>query len=438
MNIFQELSCLPVQKYSSLMTGDKEVLASLREKTGKYKIPVSLWHDHALRWPRDCRVVLSDQKCLIPSSLTQLEDSMFYALLPSPMLHFVTEKQRYTAHGITEWYQERAITLARRYKMKWTQGVSCIEGGNCHLFKGADGRAKAIVGYSSLILTVISLFEKNVFEKSQPKLNRYIADHPELSSPDSLRVARNFLHALNKMECDPTAALKQEEEALWMESAKKIEALFAFAKEAIAEELEIPLERIAFVFQERLHIDMELFVGPDDHVFLHDEALMQELQQKISVFFPFSKNTSQYSASHLAINQKILEENTKILERIGCKAARVPGVLTAEFEEGSIFSPHLMNEWLGEETPFSKEDERPRFVYLLNFMNGLFFSDPEPRWISAGPPKGHLMTNFVKKAFKQAIQVHCPELRFSLLRTVHLSKRLTIGLGGLRCLTSPI
>ncbi len=360
------------------------------------------------------------------------------------MLHFFTEGRCYTGHGISDDYQWRAKDLARKLRNQCFQGSSCIEGGNCQIFKGMDGEAKAIVGYSSVILTVLSLLEREIVAKHQSELDEYITLHPELSCFDSLRMARNFISAMNRVDQCPEKELTKEEESLWIESAQKIEALLAFAKQTIAQELEIPLERIAFVFHERFHIDMELFAGPNDCVFLHDEALMAEWKKKLPIPCSFLKNIYQYSESHLALNQKILEENTRILERIGCKVIRVPGVLTAEFEEGSISYSELINDWLGENVFLLKEDQEaqkdrmPKCVDLLNFMNGLFFSDPKPRWLSAGAPKGHAVTDFFKKAFEEAVQAYCPELQISFIRLVKLSTRLLMGSGGLRCLTSPL
>lgn len=428
--------------YLNLITGDKSILEDLNTKIKKHKIRANFLYDPALRWPRDCRVVLANRKHLIPASLAIQEDKIFYSLLPNLMLHFIAQKESYAGNGMCDAYQERAKDDAKKCKIPYLQGLSCIEGGNCHIFQGADGKPKAIVGYTSLILTTLSLLNEGVLEKHALKLKEYKEKHPKISASDSFRIARNFINALHGKDCILEQPLEHGEKELWLDGAGKVEVLFVFAKQTIADELEIPLERIAFVFQERFHIDMELFTGPNDFVFLHDEKLTLDLLQKIDFPFPFLKKTRKYSESHLAINQKILEENTKALEKIDCKAIRVPGVLTAKYEtEKAPPYSQILADWTGEEVALAKEyqeSKTPQFVTLLNFMNGLFFASPTPRWITARiRHKNHPITNFFKKAFLEAIHAVCPELDISFLRTAHLPTHLIIGSGGLRCLVSP-
>lgn len=59
--------------------------------------------------------------------------------------------------------------------------------------------------------------------------------------------------------------------------------MLKFTKARMAEELEIPLENIAFVPQRDFHIDMEMFITPEGVVVIHDEQkaveFLEELQQ---------------------------------------------------------------------------------------------------------------------------------------------------------------
>ena len=210
-----------------------------------------------------------------------------------------------------------------------------------------------------------------------------------------------------------------------------MQGMLDLTKEKISSELGIPLDRIAFVFQEQFHIDMELFPVSSprgDLVFLHDEKLMLDVQRKSIGVSPLkapflAEKTLMFSFLHLDTNQKILAYNTKELERIDCKAVRVPGVLTAQYREGEKISYSYVKEnWMRNDYNSLLQHRDSEKLYesdlhrtMVNFMNGLYFPGPSPFFITGAPPKGSLVSEKLTNAFKEVINEEYPELKISCI-----------------------
>ena len=284
------------------------------------------------------------------------------------------------------------------------------------------------------------------------RLDAYKEEHKTTPiDPDRLRIAKNvYLCLLENQSFDPSQDPEDPEDPLWTEIAREIEGMLTLTKQEIAADLEIPLERIAFIFQERFHIDMELFSisRPEgDLVFLHDEKYMLDVQQDIdpdSRKAPFLlTKTLPYSLSHIQINQRIVEYNIEELKKIDCKAIRVPGVLTAQYNEGDeILYSYVIENWMNDD--YFPLQGLPNAVKVLkthlyrgvaNFMNGLYFSSPSPCFITSAPPKGSLVVDKLTRAFKKAVHEACPELKISFIREF-LPELLILNSGSLHCVAN--
>ena len=443
------------QNQPYILVGDPDIEASLKEKLVKQGIPAQLRSD-AMLWTRDCRVIRPDGVHLLPSSFSYRDQKyrdFFYSLLPREMLHFYEDELCFVGGGSAKKSYEAAIATAETLKAPYKKGISCIEGGNCQIFTGSDGQPKAIIGYNTLLLSFICLYVDSYFHTTHvDRLDAYKEEHKTTPiDPDRLRIAKNvYLCLLENQSFDPSQDPEDPEDPLWTEIAREIEGMLTLTKQEIAADLEIPLERIAFIFQERFHIDMELFSisRPEgDLVFLHDEKYMLDVQQDIdpdSRKAPFLlTKTLPYSLSHIQINQRIVEYNIEELKKIDCKAIRVPGVLTAQYNEGDeILYSYVIENWMNDD--YFPLQGLPNAVKVLkthlyrgvaNFMNGLYFSSPSPCFITSAPPKGSLVVDKLTRAFKKAVHEACPELKISFIREF-LPELLILNSGSLHCVAN--
>lgn len=449
-----ERSSPPSQKYTLILVGHPMVKDFLDEKIEKQNIQALSANDTIL-WSRDCRVVLPDNVHLIPTLFlknSQKHKNYFYHLLPKQMLHFWTENSGFMGRGPSQEYREAAIENAKALGLSHKEGSACIEGGNCRIFIASDGLPKAIIGYNSLLLSLICLQDKLYFAKNAARLKTYkIALRKEPIDRDLIRIGRNvYAFHSGAKNCPITKDPKDPSNPLWQSSAREVGAMLQMTKEQIAQDLGIPLERIAFVFQEQFHIDLELFPvsrSAGDVVFLHDEELMFKVQQEIDPKIgkaPFlAVKTFPYTFSHSSINQRIVAHNIGELEKIGCKAVRVPGSLSAHFRLGETISYSYMTEnWMKDRYEFfakhsdSIEIKRPLLRhFIVNFMNGLYFAEPSPYFITSAPPKGNSVVDRLTNAFKEAVLKECPDLKISFIRKI-VPNYLIQSSGGLHCMTS--
>lgn len=442
-----------------LLIGDKKIADALQRQFDCLDIFIQTRLED-LRWPRDARVCLPNRMHLIPAHIKNRPRDyiqFFYRLLPDAMLHLYWDKLNITGQGITKAFREKAIETATQNAISYKEAKSCIEGGNCYIFKSCDGSPKAIIGQASLILSFISLYNQEYFCKPKYQSRFALPIPPEAQSEDLVRIAKNlYFFVMSKKVPLPNYELgdfvdKKDVEA-WTPLARLTYHMFELTKEKMSRELQIPLDRIAFVLQETFHIDMELFPIPnrqtgEDLVFLHDEQQMFEIQEKIDCQkMPFIEKTLKYSKDRLGPSQFLLEENTKALEKIGCRAVPVPGVLTALYHEGEDYSSsYVSSHWTSkfynteaEARSFDSEIlEGVTLPCMLNFMNGIFLETQTPRFITTGVRQTP-MTSLFKQAFCQKMAEAYPQLTILFLEEERLSKLLTERGGGVRCVISDL
>jgi len=283
-----------------------------------------------------------------------------------------------------------------REGIEHSQGKTTIEGGNCFVFKGADGRPRAIVGINSLILSLLSLEEEDYFTVNREDL---LARAASIASPsdefvlmardrmlfDRKAALENDLITFQHLgKTDPTFAAKHREacdtlrreygpsseykarlrsplsaadRASFNELAKELQAKWEMAKELIAEELKLPFEKgrvdesLAVIFQKDFHIDLEMFVSGKGKVFMNDETLVHETCDSTRVSLSNSYFLERYtntSAQRLRSSERIKALNAKVLARIGCEVAYVPGSYHAEGPPPANFMNGILIEEAGE------------------------------------------------------------------------------------------
>lgn len=383
---------------------------------------------------RDPRVCRFTSMHLIPYSFKDREfSSIFQSLLPSYLSHLQKSKVNYEGNfgieaygaGFLETTTQATFEYAFNHRIPFC-GMQCpLEGGNTFVFKDDEGKPKAIVGITGLILTVLALREQGYFERQTTRLKEIEHSlHVDLNflpldpSFEYVRMARNIefywsrkdLEAqLDEFEARKDLSIEEQEslrtdqeeyERRWS-TREKIEAEIlqplseqdfldyssearawaakcVLAREVIAQDLGIPLANLAVLQQADFHIDMHVTVAPNGKVVYLDRA----------VYCP---------------------ANIKILQLIGCHSVCMDGVIK----------------------PNSPANPSP---FAINFMNGFFLPT------SLLPGKHIYVTNSVAaenleliRVFGKTLQKTCP----SLVAIVGLptQKILTEQEGGIRCMT---
>jgi hypothetical protein len=378
---------------------------------------------------RDSSVTLFEGKRLIPYSFkNSTYHDLLKASLPESANHFLLNSKSLCGKGFKQRNVDQAMINAIDLDIPFKRGKTCIEGGNCFLFNDIGGR-KAVLGEVSLFLSMIALEEQGYFDDKITEISLE-------PSPDALRIARNrnvFLTKnqdnkieLNKTFTDPVT--KEDEKAYYSE-ARIIEAKLTLTKICIAEELEIPLNKIAFLPQGSFHLDMELFITPHGEVILHDD-------EKVINFL----NEDQFSE----IQDKDIQD---LLVKYKINAENKSRISMNFFEKRKV----VLNSTQIRYRYIPAVFESPEFNSALNYCNGIFsligskvmmrFSDNNIcegvvkedgyNYITTGP------STHVEKAFHlkfiKLFQQTFPEYR--LKDIPDLSKFVARTHGGIHCLT---
>jgi hypothetical protein len=160
-----------------------------------------------LAFGRDCRIVRLDGSYLFPYCIKMkklLLDVRFKALLPSSSQHIIPDwNELGYGTGVELGSVKKAIQDAQINGISFTQGMSSIEGGNCHLFI-KDGTPKAIVGIHSVLLSLIGLNEQKYF--TGPTIKKKLIEYCEgikTPSEESIRIARNIQKFIRPLQSHP-------------------------------------------------------------------------------------------------------------------------------------------------------------------------------------------------------------------------------------------
>lgn len=453
------------QKFiKTIIVGDKNIKKEVEEIVKKHLPSMDVKTDSLAKkdvkeliFGRDYRVTLLDNTQLIPYSIKnpQLE-FQFQALLASFSPKFNVVNYRSNGYGVGFFIENtsKALEYAKLCNLPNMQAKSCIEGGNCSLFLNLENQPSAIVGKHSLLLSFIALEEQGYFDENQDKIKQLIAEIPS-PSDISLKMARNLslysqqlpleielmeinekikrtkdIEEQNKLSLQKKSNgdkfaqqwknrtefnkllaedIRREDREKFYSAAIELEAKFQLTEALIAEELKIPKNRIAFVPQRRLHIDMELFYASQGIVFIHDETSAMQLLTARKHPNRRMQTTCENYYKQAEKEEKIFKEHREelvnALINIQVKPVRVAGVFGASGEHN------------------------------LNFMNGLVIDhlNQSPLFITNGSKN----QNFLMDSFEEIIQKHLPKFNISFLAQGSdlMEKILTENKGGIHCLT---
>jgi len=409
----------PSKPQAVLNVGSTSTAQSLAHLFSTHSIPLDVQRDSAVRFGRDSRVCLLDKTHLLPFQLNMegyLREK-FYSMLPIEEAHFFDDGYSAFGHGFSERNLETAKEDAIQARIRYRWGKTCIEGGNCRIFVGKDGRPKALVGYHSLLLSYLALEQAGYFRDNEERVEK-LAHRIDYPQEDSYRVARNLL--LTKQQYEKRERYSSKDKILskptephkYYELALEFEAKLRMTKEKIAEELGIPEDQIAFLTQENFHIDLEVFAGPEDVVFVHDEesaiSIIEERQKKGERERPILESYLKNAHSRLDRSLAMRAKNQKAIESIGCRVVRVAG------------------DFIG-----------PQSEHRINFMNGLFLNDRhKPHFITNGTPSTSL-NHYIKSEFLERIEAASPQLKVLFVddQNARLPRSLGDAHGGVNCMT---
>lgn len=377
--------------------------------------------DEDLLFVRDWKVTLFNGSHLIPCSPKSLELEMtMKALLPPPSEHIVFSMLKEFGLGLNEDKQADAIVSCQFLQIPYKRGKTAIEGGNCKLFIGRDKAQRAIVGMNSLILTYLALDSQKYFE-GHTQLVKEMKDAIESPTDESIRAIRNLCILTKnqgKNNYEPhqikphfIRPVSETEKKQCQDIARSFQARINLCKQVIAQELEVPLKNIAFVYQNHFHIDLDLLVTPEGDILIHDEIQSSQILKNHISNTSYRKESEmlnrylEYSTSKQKIVSMINEKNRVILAEIGCNMHLIPGSFSASGE------------------------------FTLNFMNGIYLH---------GPTKAYLFTNsgdHIHQKLMNSFEAAVSEVSKST-QVVFLGKSsnffcdmLTRYKGGLHCLT---
>lgn len=155
------------------------------------------------RFLRDSRVTLLRGGHVIPYPIkSPLFKHQYSAIIPHSANHFLLKERNgkivsfpftATGRGFEDNNVDQAILTAEDFQIPYKLGTTCIEGGNCFLFRD-NGVPKAVIGELSVHLSLLALDEQGCFNKK----TALVASNEE-PSLDAYRMARNLhLCELNK------------------------------------------------------------------------------------------------------------------------------------------------------------------------------------------------------------------------------------------------
>lgn len=350
--------------------------------------------DVDLIFGRDLRLIGLNNVHLLPYPIKDpLLEGHFKALLPSSANSFVGNTIRTGfGEGFANENANAALSYAKKHNIPHRQMLSSIEGGNGYVFFDSHDQPKAIIGIHSLVLTVIGLEEQDYFVRNQDILKKLSASI-EAPSDDAVRAARNMSLYAAKRDFDSrfaafreqrqkmssiesgklhtslmeelkktwgnetayrqllTAPIREEDKVQYFNQACVWEAKVTLAGQVIADDLQVPVENIAFVPQTHFHIDMEMFVAPNG----------------VDVYV--DKASSQLSVTYN-------------LEKIGCNVVSLPGVHKVSNES-------------------------------INFMNGVFVSTSSgPLFVTNGVRRKH---DQLRRLFQETLLNTNPSFKIAFL-----------------------
>jgi len=353
----------------SLIVGDQELSAQLQKVLSSTGITVSglaLSGSEDMVWNRDFQIVLLDSHILLPVILSP--SWVLGSITGLIRQHFVGEQYLFAGNGLSIPSVFSGTDRAKKAQ-------TCLEGGNVKFF-GYDKQIGAVVGASSVIFSALHMETSHMFP--------------------------SYIY-----------------EQLRTYSSSAYEMVFDFVLEKIAEDLGVNKINLLVMEHQELHIDLELLMGPDRNVFLHDPD-----QARLSIQYVKKKSTELLSSWEAIPNRVVLSELNKIekyeksqiykrnkskLERFGFNVIGVPG--------------------------FNHTDERAIGGYFLNGILLQDSSDHKTFFLTTAATYGH---EFTKKTFSHLFAERFSDvMKKNGIFVIYFNCGEVSG-GGLHCMTTEI
>ncbi len=330
---------------------------------------------------RDSHLVLLNGVHLLPH---QIDDPIFHnrflACLPEGAKQYlISDTQELidfipSGKGYDRPNTDQAVITMEDHRIPYKFAKTCVEGGNGFIFMD-KGTPKAIIGWFSVLHSVIALEEQGYFDgkdlhnEGEPSLESYrIARNLDLysyrrpfdllsnqakSPEEKEKIVKDFENVLGSefaYRIKLISPFKEMEKETYRSKANEIEAKLRLTKALIAEELEVPLENIAFVPQYDFHIDMEMFVTPGGTVAVNDD-------EGVVQFLETLKNT-----------QALFPKEKRLVEDCLVSAK----FRAALFQAGRQSRIEMLKEKNFSICTIPAIFEAPEFQINLNYCNGIF------------------------------------------------------------------
>ncbi|MGE3534938.1 MAG: hypothetical protein AB7H48_08910 [Parachlamydiales bacterium] len=413
-----------------------------------------------LQFPRDQAITRLDGSQLIPYSFNQSALELSWcslALLPESSNHFISSIRSAYSTGFEQSNTDYSLKFSEHHQLSYERGSSCVEGGNCFLFMASEEPC-ALVGCHSQVLSLLALEEQGYFAKNEEvvqqiaeqatpsdwavRMARNWQFHQEREPIESLKRAKKSLFdqflkvrdsvlkeslqaqmAAIDLKLQPLELVKkwksdsdfkkalqapifEEDRMEYQVAAKLFEAKLQLTKSIMAKELGVPEKNLIILPQKKFHLDMEMFLGSNNTVYVQDESLAQKELAKIqhgqksfkATVEHFCQGSKARAGADQAKNQRIAE----LLAQIGCKMIPVPGFFEGDWETSKI-----------------------------NFFNGLKVGQ---KFITNQAPRGF---EWLQEAFENAVHTIEPDLHIFFAGGSIIQEILKSG-AGIHCMTREI
>ncbi|MBS0650531.1 MAG: hypothetical protein JSR93_05160 [Verrucomicrobia bacterium] len=413
-----------------------------------------------LLFPRDQAITRLDGSQLIHYSFRQTGSELCWsslALLPESSNHFLSSIRSAYSTGFEQSNTDYSLKFSEQLQIPYERALSCIEGGNCFLFT-ANEEPCALVGCHSQVLSLLALEEQGYFAKNEEVLQK-IAEHA-VPSEWAIRMARNWqyhqerepieslkrtkkslfeqfinakdpllrselqaqmaaieeklkpLELLKKWSNDTEfkkalqAPILEEDRMKYQVEARLFEAKLQLTKSVMAKELGVPEKNVVILPQKKFHLDMEMFLGAKNTVYVQDEQLAQEALSNIHYGSRSFKTTVEHflqgSMARAPADRAKNQQTVELLAQIGCTMVPVPGYFESDSETSRV-----------------------------NFFNGLKLGT---RFITNQAPHGF---ECLQEAFERTVRLIDPDLHIFFAGGRTIQEILKAG-AGIHCITREI
>jgi hypothetical protein len=250
----------PYSPQLTISVGYEKVARIMREILGQTGARINEQSNDGVAWCRDTQVVLLDGTHLIPHPLLHKEkryDSIYKQMFPY-------------SNGIPKGYGMDNEYVPGLGKIR--KAVTCIEGGNIK-FCRIGSENGAIVGVASVFLTMQAMEEQGLL--SSDRIASCMGD-----------IQQRMQANPEELEFWKSAVIQRSDFAQnVMAEAHELAAKYQIVTDKMAEELQISRKNLLIIEHMLLHIDLEMLVGPERWIFLHDPVqAIQVVKSHSSVF----------------------------------------------------------------------------------------------------------------------------------------------------------